>query len=180
MDQRRWMISRRDKLNAVWTPKRLCHKRVSLVDQVCFTFVTAHFSYSVVASATNTQATVMSALTASILRTSPNTPIRATTSNLSLRSAPPVPPASQNYEPLVKGVLQKRLVSHLFPYSAIFTWATCVVSSICMQGGMRQLGLMGTLVHPLRPSTLALTAFTWGLSVVPVIVVRKRYSSGEF
>lgn len=122
---------------------------------------------------------IMSALTVSALRSSPNTPIRATTSNLSLRAAPPVPSANQNYEPLAKAVLQKRLISTLFPYSAAFVWVASVISLVSVQGGVAELGFVGTLLQPLRPSTLALTALSWGLSAVPVVVVRKRYSSGE-
>ncbi|CAL1710388.1 unnamed protein product [Somion occarium] len=118
-----------------------------------------------------------SPLTTSVLQGSTSTPIRATTSNLSLRAAPSVPPASQAYEPLVKHVLRRRLVYHLFPYSAAFTWALVVITSIWMQGGVSEVGVVATLLQPVRPSTIAITVLSWTLGAIPIVVLRKRYSS---
>ncbi|KAJ3479451.1 hypothetical protein NLI96_g9046 [Meripilus lineatus] len=106
---------------------------------------------------------------------SPSTPIRAITSTLSLRSAPSIPPPSQTYEPLVKVVLRHRLLSQIFLYSSISTWAIVSLYSSWARGGPSNLGLVGFLVNPLSPLTLIFAITTWGIGVLPVIVFRKLY-----
>ena len=110
---------------------------------------------------------------------SPSTPIRAITSTLSLRSAPSIPPPSQTYEPLVKVVLRHRLLSQIFLYSSISTWAIVSLYSSWARGGPSNLGLVGFLVNPLSPLTLIFAITTWGIGVLPVIVFRKLYLTGK-
>ncbi|TCD63234.1 hypothetical protein EIP91_005819 [Steccherinum ochraceum] len=105
----------------------------------------------------------------------PGTPIRAITNSLSLRSTPAVPPASQTYEPLVKAVLRHRLVFRIFLFSSLFTWAMVVVYGVWIQGGITRLGAVGTVTSPIRPTALLLSVATWGLGVLPVLVLRKTY-----
>ncbi|KAI0070659.1 hypothetical protein K474DRAFT_744568 [Panus rudis PR-1116 ss-1] len=106
----------------------------------------------------------------------PGTPIRATVSSLSLRSAPSVPPASHTYEPLVRSVLRHRLLYVIFPYSAAFTWLVSVWTTTWMRGGLPVLGLVGALVrNPLSPVVLGVSALAWCFGVLPVLVLRKTY-----
>ncbi len=102
----------------------------------------------------------------------PSTPIRAIPSTLLSRTAPTIPPASQLYEPLVKGVLRHRqykifLHSGLFCWFLVTTWAT-------WSGRKGDL-----LLLPVNPSTLAYTLATFGVGALPVVVLRKSHLAGE-
>ncbi|KAH9918053.1 nucleoporin protein Ndc1-Nup [Fomitopsis serialis] len=105
----------------------------------------------------------------------PSTPMRAITSTLSTRSAPAVPPATQTYEPLVKGVLRHRLLYNILAPSLLYSWALANVWSNWSQGGFAHLGLWGSLVDCISPLTLTQAAFIWLLGVVPALVVRNRF-----
>lgn len=104
--------------------------------------------------------------------------MKALPSNLALRAAPTVPPASQVYEPLVKNVLRQRLLSRIFLYSAVFCWALVIFAPTARQGGTSRHGLVGVLVKPFLPRTLGLAFTIWVSAVVPVLVLRKMYLSG--
>ncbi|EFI26696.1 hypothetical protein CC1G_15467 [Coprinopsis cinerea okayama7 len=112
------------------------------------------------------------------LPSTPKTPIRAITSTLINRASPSVPPASQNYEPLVKSVLAYRL-SRLFLQSATVCWATQSVWSIWQSGGIGELGLYGILLVPFRPVTLLGAFLLWIAASVPVVVLRKTFIHSE-
>lgn len=107
-------------------------------------------------------------------RASTSTPLRALPSNLASRAAPTVPPATQTYEPLVKSVLRHRLLSRIFAVSAVFTWGIVIVASTWRQG-LSNLGVMGVLLNPIYPRTVALALTIWLVSVVPIIVMRKAF-----
>ena len=106
-----------------------------------------------------------------------STPMRALPSNLALRAAPTLPPASQSYEPLVKNVLRQRLL-RMFLYSGVFSWFLVVIASTLRQGGIRKLGITGLLANPFMPRTLAVAGVIWLFGVVPVLVMRKTYLTG--
>ena len=118
----------------------------------------------------------MSALASS--RAGPSTPIRATPSSLASKAAPAVPPASQAYEPLVKGVLRHRLVFKIFLYSAVFSWSSIGFISVWRRGGTAAVGLVNTFLVPFVPATIAFTLATWLFGVAPIVVVRKVFLTG--
>ncbi|KAL4251139.1 NDC1 family protein [Abortiporus biennis] len=105
----------------------------------------------------------------------PSTPIRAIASSLSLRSAASLPPPSQIYEPLVKNVLQHRLIFGIFLYSAAFSWASTVIQSVWLQQGNDELGLIGWLWNLVSPTTLVFSTLVWSLGVLPIVVIRKAF-----
>ncbi|RPD56539.1 hypothetical protein L226DRAFT_455586 [Lentinus tigrinus ALCF2SS1-7] len=96
----------------------------------------------------------------------PPTPIRAIPSTLLSRTAPTIPPASQLYEPLVKGVLRHRLYK-TFLQAAFVCWV--LVLSWSTWG--HETGRM--LVVPIKPSTLAFTVMTFCAGALPIVVLRK-------
>ena len=108
----------------------------------------------------------------------PSTPLRALPSNLSMKVAPTIPSASQAYEPLIRTVLRQRLL-RMFLSSAVFCWCLVALASTLRQGGPAVLGVVGFLFNPIAPRTLALTGVIWLVGVVPVIVLRKAYLTGE-
>lgn len=103
------------------------------------------------------------------------TPIRAIPSNLSTRSSPSVPPATQNYEPLLKSVLRHRLIYNIFACSALCSWIIAVISTLWFRTSN---GILGVLLSPLRPSTLLFAAAYWAVGVLPIVVLRKLYLTG--
>ncbi|KZT71196.1 hypothetical protein DAEQUDRAFT_764113 [Daedalea quercina L-15889] len=105
----------------------------------------------------------------------PSTPMRAITSTLSTRSAPTIPPATHTYDPLVKGVLRRRLLYNILAPSFAYSWALANVWSKWSQGGPSRLGLSGSLIDCIAPLTLLHTAAIWLLGVVPALVVRNRF-----
>ena len=107
-----------------------------------------------------------------------STPARAITSPLSARSSPPIPPATQLFEPLVKAVLRHRLLYNIFGYSLLFSWIQTVIWVIWCAGGVGELGIGGTLATPVMPTTLLLAGFNWAIVPLPVIVFRKKYLTG--
>lgn len=109
----------------------------------------------------------------------PLTPVRAITNSLSLRSTPSIPPAAQTYEHLVKAVLRHRLLFRIFLLSALFTWSAVVFNAVWLHGGITHLGFVGSLLYPIRPTTLLMAGATWCLGVLPVLVVRKVYLTGK-
>ncbi|KAL1716148.1 nucleoporin protein Ndc1-Nup [Schizophyllum commune] len=97
---------------------------------------------------------------------SPATPIRPLPSTiLSSKHAPPLPPASQTYEPLVKGVLASRLARWVFPWAL----AACVAI-----GGVWAWGAaVGEDFAEFVRSAVGRGFVLWVLAAVPAIVVRK-------
>ncbi|KAI0655040.1 nucleoporin protein Ndc1-Nup [Cubamyces menziesii] len=95
-------------------------------------------------------------------------------STLLSRSAPSIPPASQLYEPLVKGILRHRLYK-IFLHSALFCWALVTPWMTWSRGGMFGVGAKESLLLPLKPSTLAFTAATFLVGALPVVVLRKTH-----
>ncbi|KAJ7437446.1 hypothetical protein B0H11DRAFT_2107189 [Mycena galericulata] len=88
------------------------------------------------------------------------TPIRAITTPLRSSVAPPIPPASQLYEPLAKAVLRRRLTNRIFLYTSLISAA-------------------GTAVWLFWIGRLAFARFCgasvalWVGGVLPVILLRK-------
>lgn len=123
-----------------------------------------------------TTTTTMSALKSSTAGSS--TPIRALPSQLALKAAPSVPPASQTFEPLIKATLRHRLLFRIFLYSALFSWTVVWGQSIWSRGGITTVGPLNALMLPFWPSTVAFTLATWALGIAPVVIARKAYLSG--
>ncbi|KAJ7646827.1 nucleoporin protein Ndc1-Nup-domain-containing protein [Roridomyces roridus] len=90
------------------------------------------------------------------------TPIRAITTPLRSTVAPPIPPASELYEPLAKAVLRRRLTNRIFLY-------TSLISTV------------GTSVWLFWTGRLTLTRLfiasltLWAGGILPVILLRKSY-----
>ncbi|KAF7369361.1 hypothetical protein MVEN_00264700 [Mycena venus] len=90
------------------------------------------------------------------------TPIRAITTPLRSSAAPPIPPASQLYEPLAKAVLRRRLTNRIFPYTFLVALAGAVLSFFWV-GRLALTRVMGVGVG------------MWLGGVLPVILLRKAY-----
>ncbi|KAI0635379.1 nucleoporin protein Ndc1-Nup [Trametes polyzona] len=108
------------------------------------------------------------------LRASTSTPATAIRTTLLSRSAPSIPPASQLYEPLVKGVLRHRLYK-IFLHSALSCWALVTLWMTWSRGGMFGMGAKESLLLPVKPSTLAYTVATFLAGALPVVVLRKTH-----
>jgi hypothetical protein len=106
-------------------------------------------------------------------------PVRAITSTLSTRAAPPVPPASQTYEPLARAVLRRRLLYDILPLSIFPVWTSAICWGMWNSGGMSASGILNTLVVPIHPGTLLMTSIVWIFGVLPLIVLRKSQLTGE-
>ena len=106
-------------------------------------------------------------------------PVRAITSTLSTRAAPPVPPASQTYEPLARAVLRRRLLYDILPLSILPVWTSAICWKMWNSGGMSASGILNTLVIPIHPGTLLMTTILWVFGVLPLIVLRKSQLTGE-
>ncbi|KAI0746295.1 nucleoporin protein Ndc1-Nup [Daedaleopsis nitida] len=98
----------------------------------------------------------------------PSTPIRALPSTLLSRTAPTIPPASQLYEPLVKGVLRHRLYK-IFLHSGFFCWF--LVTTWTTWSAWKN----DSLLMPVKPLTLMYTAATFCAGALPVVVLRKSH-----
>lgn len=94
--------------------------------------------------------------------------VHAIPSVFATKTTPTIPSASAGYEPLVKAVLQRRLVSEIFVYSALFCWGAVFCWSIWGSGG---------LLHKLFASLLYASTF-WIVGALPSIILRKRYVTG--
>jgi len=120
-------------------------------------------------------------MSAGITTTSPSRlsqPVRAITSTLSARTAPPVPPASQTYEPLARAVLRRRLLYDILPLSILPLWTSTIFWRTWNAGGISALSVLNALLLPILPSTLLLSTFVWALGVLPIIVLRKSQLTG--
>ena len=106
-------------------------------------------------------------------------PVRAITSTLSTRTAPPVPPASQTYEPLARAVLRRRLLYDILPLSILPVWTSAICWKMWGSGGMSASRILNTLAIPVHPGTLLMTTIVWAFGVLPVIVLRKSQLTGE-
>jgi nucleoporin NDC1 len=106
-------------------------------------------------------------------------PVRAITSTLSTRAAPPVPPASQTYEPLARAVLRRRLLYDILPLSILPVWTSAIFWKMWNSGGMSASGILNTFVIPIHPGTLLMTTILWAFGVLPLIVLRKSQLTGE-
>lgn len=93
-------------------------------------------------------------------QTKASTPMRALTSSLAARASPPVPPAAETYEPLLKAELRRRLTQLIFPCSAI---------------ALLMLSNHGTSWNA---SIIGLTALQWLGGILPLIVMRKANITG--
>jgi nucleoporin NDC1 len=92
--------------------------------------------------------------------------------------SPYIPTATQNYEPLVKGVLRYRLLCNIFLYSAIFSSIQTVIWRTWCHG-FSALGPGQALFIPILPTTLALAGMNWAVACLPLIILRKVYLTGE-
>src|SRR6266403_849879 len=99
-------------------------------------------------------------------------PVRAITSPLSTRTAPPVPPASQTYEPLARAVLRRRLLYDILPLSILPVWTSAICWRMWNASGMSESGILNTLIMPIHPSTLLMTTVVWLFGVLPLIILR--------
>ncbi|KAJ6564437.1 nucleoporin protein Ndc1-Nup-domain-containing protein [Mycena capillaripes] len=90
------------------------------------------------------------------------TPIRAITTPLRSSVAPPIPPASQLYEPLAKAVLRRRLTNRIFPYTLLGSVAGTALFLV-FNGSFALTRLLGASVA------------LWVGGVLPVILLRKAY-----
>ncbi|KAF8638636.1 hypothetical protein AX17_002061 [Amanita inopinata Kibby_2008] len=104
----------------------------------------------------------------------PATPIRAITSSFTSRPAPSVPLPSQAYEPLVKHILQQRLIRNIFFCSGVVCWLQSTLWTIWSHGGIERLGSR-SLVAPFFPCTLVSAGATWLVAALPAVIVRKAY-----
>ncbi|KAG9220169.1 hypothetical protein CCMSSC00406_0007136 [Pleurotus cornucopiae] len=95
--------------------------------------------------------------------------VHAIPSIFATKTTPTIPSASAGYEPLVKAVLQRRLVSEIFVYSALFCWGAVFYWSIWGSGG---------LLHKLFASLLYASTF-WIVGALPSIILRKRYVTAD-
>ncbi|KAI0002445.1 nucleoporin protein Ndc1-Nup [Russula compacta] len=102
-----------------------------------------------------------------------SSPVRAITSTLSARAAPPVPPASQTYEPLACAVLRRRLLYDVLLPSTLPVWVSTIFWNAWNVGGISALSILNAFIMPLLPSTLLMTTIAWALGTLPVIVLRK-------
>jgi nucleoporin NDC1 len=105
-----------------------------------------------------------------------STPTRAITSTLAARTAPPIPSASQSYEPLVKSVLRNRLTYRTFFYSAVLSWVLTVVWSSWSQ----PLAVVEILLLPIQPATILFAVANWAIGALPILVLRKVFLLGEW
>lgn len=130
-------------------------------------------------SAATHASTAMS--TGNTLTSSPwhSPPVRAITSTLSTRAAPPVPPASQTYEPLARAVLRRRLLHDILPLSILPVWISATLWRTWNVGGLSALGILNAIIVPIHPTTLLMTTFVWVFGVLPLIVLRKLQLTGE-
>lgn len=108
-----------------------------------------------------------------------SSPVRAITSTLSARAAPPVPPASQTYEPLARAVLRRRLLYDVLLPSTLPVWVSTIFWNTWNVGGISALSILNAFIMPLLPSTLLMTTVAWALGVLPVIVLRKSQLTSE-
>jgi nucleoporin NDC1 len=106
-------------------------------------------------------------------------PSRAITSTLSARAAPPVPPATQTYEPHARAVLRRRLLYDILPLSILPVWTSTIFWKTWNVGGMSALSVLKALIVPFLPSTLLVTIFVWAFGILPVVVLRKSQLTGE-
>ncbi|KAI0051541.1 hypothetical protein FA95DRAFT_1485201 [Auriscalpium vulgare] len=105
-----------------------------------------------------------------------NTPARASTSSLlSARSTPVLPPASQTYEPQARAILKHRLSYGILLPSTLPVWASASYWVAHSYGGFQTLGVVNAILVPLLPSTLVVAFLAWALGVLPVVVMRKAY-----
>ncbi|KAA1477952.1 hypothetical protein DENSPDRAFT_867789 [Dentipellis sp. KUC8613] len=98
---------------------------------------------------------------------------------LSARITPPVPPASQAYEPLARHVLRHRLQYDILMPSFVFSWIVTTLWVGWMLGGVSAIGISGSLVLPFLPRTIAFASLFWMSNMVPIIVLRKVYLTAE-
>ncbi|KAJ7131384.1 nucleoporin protein Ndc1-Nup-domain-containing protein [Mycena epipterygia] len=90
------------------------------------------------------------------------TPIRAITTPLRSSAAPPIPPASQLYEPLAKAVLRRRLTNRIFLYTSI----------ISVLGTALWLAWIGRFD---ATRFIAASVAIWAGGMLPVVLLRKFY-----
>lgn len=79
----------------------------------------------------------------------------------------------------MKAVLRHRLAFNIFINSAALSWASTFLWTLWDQGGFSNIGLGGFLYNLLSPSIWVLSAINWVVGVLPVIVLRKTYLTGE-
>ncbi|KAI0266419.1 nucleoporin protein Ndc1-Nup [Gloeopeniophorella convolvens] len=102
-------------------------------------------------------------------------PVRAITSTLSTRAAPSIPPASQTYEPLARAVLRRRFLYDILLPSILPVWASAAFWKAWGAGGLSTMSLPNALTVPFLPAALVMTAISWALGVLPIVVLRKSH-----
>lgn len=100
-------------------------------------------------------------------------PVRAIPSSLFSKLGHPIPLPSESYEPLVKSVLQHRLVHSIFLQSTILTWAAMTLSGI-----WQRYPTSITFDHIYKSSfnfvTILASLLVWVFAALPVIVLRRK------
>lgn len=107
------------------------------------------------------------------------TPVTAIRTKLVTKSSPSIPPASKTYDPIVKAVLRHRLLSNIFPLSALLAWILASGWAIWARGGFSFAKATETLLVPIQPLTLLATFIFWVVAAVPPIVLRKVFLTRE-
>ena len=106
-------------------------------------------------------------------------PVRAIPSSLFSKLGHPIPLPSESYEPLVKSVLQHRLVHSIFLQSTILTWAAMTLSGI-----WQRYPTSITFDHIYKSSfnfvTILASLLVWVFAALPVIVLRRKLLTRKF
>ncbi|EIN05466.1 hypothetical protein PUNSTDRAFT_74324 [Punctularia strigosozonata HHB-11173 SS5] len=97
----------------------------------------------------------------------------AASGSFSPRSLSSIPPAAQNYEPLVKAVLRHRLTRHVFLHSALCSLVASAIWLSWLKTGLRPVITGGWVAYIPESSTLLLAALTWAGGVLPLIIFRR-------
>lgn len=106
--------------------------------------------------------------------------IRAIPSSLAQKSSLSLPPSSQNYDPILKSILQKRILSNVLLLAFVFCWIQTATWTVWSLGGIDALGFGRASVVPFLPSSMALVVLNWVVAVVPIVLLRKRQLSGAW
>ena len=98
--------------------------------------------------------------------------VSALPSSLSKRSKPPVPPASQVYDPLIKHVLAQRFARHVLAVSAAASWIIAALWTPWAQGKDAN-RILSFITYALSIRTLFHAAGWWTLGALPLALVRR-------
>lgn len=137
--------------------------------------ISARFAWPPTSTLPSTSSSAMSAPSGNAV----GTPIKAITSSLASRAAPSIPSAAQVYEPLLKSVLRRRLLSNVFIVSASFCWVLAAVWTSWQMGGVDKIGVKGWIANVFNPLTLLFAALWWAAACIPITVLRRTYITCE-